>query len=107
MENIRQSTQGFGQALAGFGMLVLMLLGLSGTIYKLLAPGGWIVQVFGRSFLAGLVVLAGLAFLGALSWLAREYAGYGSRSRFADLFVYGFTAAGLVYAVRFWFTGTF
>jgi hypothetical protein len=85
MENIRQSSQGFGQALFGFGVLVLMLLGIT----------------------SGLVVLAALAFLWTVSWFSRSYAGYGHRTRFADLVVYGFTAAGLVYAVRFGMTGIF
>ena len=107
MENIRHSSQGLGQALFGFSVLVLMLLGITGTIYKLLAPGGWIAQAFGRGMTSGLVVLAALAFLGMVSWFSRSYAGYGHRTRFSDLVVYGFTAAGLVYAVRFGMTGIF
>ncbi len=107
MENIRYSTQGLGQALLGFAVLVLLLVGLSGTIYKLLAPGGWIAQLFGRSISAGLGALAALGFIGLIAWLSREYSSPRSRNRFSDLFVYGFTLAGLVYAVRFWTTGVF
>ena len=107
MENIRQSTNGLGQALMGFAMLILMLLGLSGTLYKLLAPGGWIVQLFGRSISAGFAVLGALGFIAVVAWFSRAYGSPSASNRFADLFVYGFTAAGLVYAVRFWFTGAF
>lgn len=107
MENIRQSSQGLGQALIGFAVLVFMLVGLSGTIYKLLAPGGWIAQVFGRSVSAGLAVLAALGFIGLIAWFSREYGSPTSRNLFSDLFVYGFTLAGFVYAIRFWSTGVF
>lgn len=107
MESIRQSTNGLGQALMGFAMLVLMLLGLSGTLYKLLAPGGWIVQLFGRSITSGLAVLAALGFIAVVAWFSREYGSPSVHHRFADAFVYGFTAAGLVYAVRFWANGSF
>jgi hypothetical protein len=107
MENIRHSTQGLGQALLGFAILVLMLVGLSGTIYKMLAPGGWIAQLFGRSITAGMAVLAALGFIGLIAWFSREYSSPMSRNRFSDLFVYGFTAAGFVYAVRFWMSGVF
>lgn len=107
MENIRQSTQGLGATLVGFAVLVLMLLGLSGTLYKLLSPGGWIVQLFGRGISSGLAVLAVLGFLVILAWFCGHYTTSRGRSRFSDLFVYGFTAAGLLYAVRFWTTGVF
>lgn len=107
MENIRHSTQGLGQAMLGFAVLVLMLVGLSGTIYKMLAPGGWIAQAFGRSISTGFAWLAALAFVGLIAWLSREYSSPSSRNRFSDLFVYGFTAAGFVYALRFWMTGVF
>ncbi len=107
MENIRHSTQGLGQAMLGFAVLVMMLVGLAGTIYKMVAPGGWIAQVFGRSISAGFAVIAALAFVGLIAWLSREYSSPNSRNRFSNLFVYGFTAAGLVYALRFWMNGVF
>ena len=105
MENIKYSTQGLGQSLLGFAVLVLLLVGLSGTIYKMLAPGGWIAQLFGRSISAGLGALAALGFIALIAWLTREYSSPRWRNRFSDLFVYGFTTAGLAYAVRFWMTG--
>lgn len=107
MEQIKVQTHGLASALAGFGMLVCMLLGLSGTLYKLLAPGGWIAQVFGRSVSAGMTLLATLAFIGVVAWLSRGAGSYTARSRLADAFVYGFTAVGLLYGVRFWLTGEF
>jgi hypothetical protein len=105
MENIRQSTHGLGQALFGFGILIFMLVGLSGTLYKLLAPGGWLSQMFGHSISTGMAVLAGLGFIGLVAWFSQGRAT--TRSHFSDVFVYGFTIAGLVYAARFWTTGVF
>lgn len=107
MENIKQSANGLGGVIAGFAILVFLLLGISGTLYKLLAPGGWIMQLFGRGTSHGFAMLFAFALLAAVAWLTRHYGSTRSGNRFADLIVYGFTAAGLFYATRFWLTGAF
>lgn len=107
MERLKQSMNGLGGAISGFGLLACLLLGISGTLYKLLAPGGWITQLFGRSTSPGIAMLFAFALVAAIAWLTREYVSPRSGNRFAGLFVYGFAAAGLVYAVRLGFTGAF
>jgi len=107
MDSLKQSTHGLGQALGGFAVLVFLLAGISGTLYKLLAPGGWIAQAFGRSISAGFTVLVALGILFLIAWFTREYSSPRSRNRFSDLFVYGFSGAGALYVARFWLTGAF
>ena len=65
------------QAAAGFAISACVLIGIGGTIYKLIAPEGWFVQAFGHSMGLGAALMAAL--LGAAA------------------VVYGFAAAGLLY----------
>ena len=51
----------FFNSLVGFAVAVLVMLGIGGTVYKLVAPGGWLAQLFGRSIAGGLGAI--LAFL--------------------------------------------
>jgi len=46
------------QVAAGFAISVLVMVGISGSIYKLIAPQGWVVQAFGHSFGLGAALLA-------------------------------------------------
>ena len=57
---------------AGLGMLLLMLVvtGVAGTIYKVMAPDGWIAGTFGRSTSAGLAALGSVTLLAGLAWLS-------------------------------------
>jgi len=84
------------QALAGFGIAACVLIGIGGSIYKLIAPEGWVVQAFGQSFSLGASMLAALLGAAALVWALPGFAP-GNRARVADAVVYGFAAAGLLY----------
>ena len=46
-------TSVFFQALAGFAIAALVMIGVGGTVYKLIEPGGWFAQLFGRSLAGG------------------------------------------------------
>jgi len=91
---------------AGLGMLLLLLVvtGVAGTIYKVMSPDGWIAAAFGRSTSAGLATLGSVALLAGLAWLSRGWA-LRERNRYADLFVYAFAAAGFLYLARYWISG--
>jgi len=65
------------QVAAGFAISACVLIGIGGTIYKLISPDGWFVQAFGHSMGLGAALMAAL--LGAAA------------------VVYGFAAAGLLY----------
>jgi hypothetical protein len=86
-------------------LLVLVVTGVAGTVYKVMAPDGWVAGAFGRSTSAGLAALGSVTLLVALAWLSRGWA-IRERNRRADLFVYSFAVAGFLYLARFWTNGT-
>jgi hypothetical protein len=92
---------------AGVGALVLLLVvtGVAGTIYKIVAPDGWIADAFQRSTPAGLAVTGALGLFGLFAWISRGSA-VRQRNRQAAVFVYSFAAAGLVYLARYWIHGS-
>lgn len=91
---------GFLQAVAGFAIAVLVMIGFGGTIYKLIAPGGWFAQLFGRSVAGGLAVLLALLMIGASAWLLRAWVSITQRNRYSEVFVYVFAGVGLVYSTQ-------
>ena len=101
--------EAFALAQAGFGfvLLGLVLLGIGGTIYKIISPEGWVAQAFGRSLSAGAAALGSLIMIVALAWFSRGHASPKRRTRFSDVAVYGFAAAGLVYLSQLWTKGSF
>jgi hypothetical protein len=104
---IKQEAYAVAQACLGFVILALVLFGIGGTIYKLIAPDGWVAQVFGRSVSAGAVALGSLLLVVALAWFSRGWGSPRRRTQFADIAVYGFAAAGLLYVVQLWILGSF
>ncbi len=84
------------QVLAGFAISSLVLVGIAGSIYRLVEPQGWVVQAFGSSFSLGATLLAALLGAGAV---VRALPGFmpAQRARIADAVVYGFAAAGVLY----------
>ncbi len=93
-------TSEFFQALAGFAIAALVMLGVGGTVYNLIAPGGWFAQVFGRSLVGGLAVLLAIMVIGLCAWLTRSWIPVRSRNRYSEVFVYLFAAAGALYSVE-------
>jgi hypothetical protein len=94
------TTAGFFQALAGFAIALLVMIGFGGTIYKMIAPEGWLAQLFGRSFAGGLAALLALLMIGTSAWLLRAWTSATLRNRYSELFVYVFAGIGLVYSVQ-------
>ncbi len=95
------------QVLVGLIIVVLVTLGIGGTIYKVISPDGWIASAFGRSFSAGAAALGSLLLIAGLAWFSRGWSSPRSRNRFSDLLVYTFAAAGIVYLAQLWMKGTF
>jgi hypothetical protein len=104
---IKQEAFALAQACLGFVILALVLLGIGGTIYKIISPDGWVAQAFGRSLSAGVAALGSLLMVVALAWFSRGWSSPRRRTQFADIAVYGFAAAGLMYVVQLWIRGSF
>ena len=85
----------------------LVLVGIGGTIYKVISPDGWVAQAFGRSLSAGVAALGSLLMIAGLAWFSRGWAAPGPRNRFPELLVVTFAAAGLLYIAQLWMKGTF
>jgi len=86
----------FAQVAAGFAISACVLIGIGGTIYRLIAPEGWFVQAFGHSMGLGAALMAALLGAAAVVWALPGWMP-SQRARVADAVVYGFAAAGLIY----------
>jgi hypothetical protein len=105
MSTVKHELVSVGQMAYGFAVVVLVMLGIGGTIYKLISPDGWVAQAFGRSLSAGAAALGSLLMIAALAWFSRGWTSPRTRSRFTELWVYTFAAAGLVYLAQLWTKG--
>jgi hypothetical protein len=111
MEDIRfkrmSDTTIFFQTLAGFAIAALVMLGVGGTVYKIVSPDGWMAEAFGRGVAGGLAATLALAALATFAWITREWISARHRNRFSELFVYTFAGAGLLYVALILAQGTF
>ena len=101
---LKHEVSSLAQAAFGFAVAALVITGIGGTIYKVIAPDGWISQAFGKSLSAGVATLGSLVLIVGLAWFSRGSARY--RSTLSDVIVYGFAVAGLLYLVRLWARGS-
>ena len=101
----KQELYSIAQAAVGLGVLLLVLAGIGGTIYKVISPEGWLSQAFGRSLSAGAAALGSLALVGGLAWFSRSWGDVRQRTLVADFLVYGFAAAGILYLAQLWSRG--
>ena len=93
------------QAAVGLVVLLLVMVGIGGTIYKVISPEGWLSQAFGRSLSAGAAALGSLALVAGLAWFSRSWGDVRNRTLASDLMVYGFAAAGILYLAQFCLRG--
>ena len=98
----KQELYSIVQGIVGLAVLVLVLAGIGGTIYKVISPDGWLAQAFGRSLSAGAAALGSLALVGGLAWFSRSWGDLNRRTLASDFLVYGFAAAGFLYLAQIW-----
>src|SRR3989475_13114560 len=91
---LKQEMYALAQSLIGFVIVGLVLVGIGGTIYKVISPDGWIALAFGRSLSAGAASLGSLIMIAGLAWFSRGWSSPRYRNRFSDLLVFSFAAAG-------------
>ena len=104
---VKQEAFALAHSFAGFAVLALVLLGIGGTIYKVISPDGWIALAFGRSLSAGAASLGSLIMIAGLAWFSRGWSSPRYRNRFSDLLVFSFAAAGLLYLGQLMLQGSF
>jgi hypothetical protein len=107
MNSVKHELHTVGQVAYGLAVVALVVMGIGGTIYKVISPEGWVANAFGRSFSAGVAALGSLIMIAALAWFSRGWSSPRARNRFSDLLVYTFAAAGMLYLAQLWTKGTF
>ena len=91
---------------AGFCLLALVMLGVGGTIYKLIGPGGWLAQLVGGSLgNIGAVMLA-LVGVAVFTWMAQDKITPNRRNRIGDWWVHVCALAGLLNLVQYLWQGS-
>ena len=101
----KQELYSIVQGIVGLAVLVLVLAGIGGTIYKVISPEGWLAQAFGRSLSAGVAALGSLALVGGLAWFSRSWGDITRRTLVSDFLVFGLAAAGFLYLAQLWTRG--
>ncbi|HLS87803.1 MAG TPA: hypothetical protein VK043_15975 [Burkholderiales bacterium] len=102
---IKHEVHALAQVLFGFVVVALVMVGIGGTIYKVISPDGWIAQAFGRGASAGAAALGSLLLIAALAWFSRGWSSPRGRHFASELLVYTFAAAGMLYLAQFWAKG--
>lgn len=93
------------ETLAGLGMLALVMFGAAMTVYRLIAPDGWVSRFLGGALSSGGAALVALMVIGVLAWFSREWITPGQKNRHAELILYGFAGAGMLYLAQLWLAG--
>ena len=104
---VKQEVYAVANAVLSFLFIGLVILGIGGTIYKVISPDGWISQAFGRSLSAGAASLGSLIMITGLAWFSRGWTRPSYRSRFSELLVFTFAAAGFIYVALLCLRGSF
>lgn len=103
LQDIKQFRQDYRvliQTIIGFVVLALLMIGVGGTIYRMIAPDGWLVQLFGAGVTAGTAAILSVLALLVLSWFARGWASAYQKTRLADVAIYVFAGAGVVFLAQ-------
>lgn len=100
IKQFRQDYRVLVQTLVGFVVLALVMVGVGGTVYRMIAPEGWLVQWFGTGVTATAAAILSLMLIAALSWFSREFVSAFQKNRLADVLIYVFAGAGVVYLAQ-------
>ena len=103
---IKRELYSFAQTLYSCVLLSLVLGGIGGTVYKVLAPDGWVSQMFGHSLSAGAAALGAMGLVGGLAWFSRSWGDPERRPLLTHILIYGFAAIGVLYLAQLWTKGS-
>jgi len=98
--NMRDETVALGQALIAFAVVMLIMVGITGTVYRMIAPDGWIASAFNRGVISGLVAICSIGLLAGLLWFRRGAAAFAKRSNATEIIIIGFAGAGALYLLQ-------
>jgi hypothetical protein len=94
------------QFVGGFILLALVMLGVGGTIYKLLAPGGWLAQLVGGHLGHGGALVLALGGVAVFAWVTHDRISPARRDSIGDWWIYVCSGVGLLYLVLMLVQGT-
>lgn len=100
IKQLKQDYRVLIQTLVGFMVLALVMIGVGGTVYRMIAPEGWLAQLFGTGVTAATAAVLSLLVIAVLSWFSREWASAYQKNRLADVLIYVFAGAGVVYLAQ-------
>lgn len=98
--SMREESLALSQALIAFAMVMLIMIGIAGTVYRLIAPDGWIAESFNRGLANGLLALCALGLIAALLWLKRGSTLIAQHSKAAEIVVMGFAGIGALFLLQ-------
>ncbi len=105
--NIRDQSMALAQALVAFMVIMLIMAGIAGTVYRAIAPDGWIVSAFDRGLGNGLAALGAIALLVALLWMKGGRNAFAKRSTATEVVVMGFAGLGALFLLQSAFSSLF
>ena len=98
-------TVAFLHAITEFMMIVLVTLGVGGTVYLLVSADGWLAGLFSRSTAGGVAAVFSILIVVFSCWQLRHLLSARARRVVPEFLAYGFAAAGLFYAAQMYTKG--
>lgn len=103
---LRSEALGIAQLLYGSAICVLIVLGMSGAIYKVIGPQGLLERAFGAALTGEFTLLLAVVVVSVLGWAGRGQVAERQRDRLWGGTTYLFAMLGVLFAVRLATLGT-
>ena len=104
---LKNDVVAFAQMLYGFAICALIVLGMSGAIYKVVGPQGLLEQAFGTALTGEFTLLLAVVVAILAGWATRTVISERQKGRLWGGTTYLFGMLGAVFAVRLATLGTF
>jgi hypothetical protein len=97
---LKNEAYAIAQVLYGAGICMLIVLGMSGAIYKVVGPHGMLERAFGAALTGEFTLLIALIVVSAFGWAGRLQISERLRGRMWGGTTYLFGMLGVLFAVR-------
>jgi hypothetical protein len=94
------------RSIAEFAVVLLVVLGVGGTVYRLAGPNGWLSEIFSRSVAGGVAAIFSILIVGFSAWVLRGWIPKRHRHQYPEVANYVFAGLGLFYAYELASKGT-